>query len=720
MDLLTGIPELSPDPILSLKAVTIESPDVTRDQLDAFLAFLREIAGPVDKTVDAETAENWDLPVEWAREKVTLFPLYIESLRVVPAEQLGDTEWAVRARLERPGCWVVSDTVLRDGDGHFSKRRDKWEELLRSPMRRELSGGLACNVVEVAAEKLTSGELDVRPLVLHALAKDGAACDRGNPKSQAAIANAFWQTFWATGAHRSERGVTFPVAFLPVDRANAGEFRGPFRERYVSLRRRLFGRTAIVGYHIEILTKARALYFDRGRNLFRVAHSFDPKAHHAAESDLALAVAELNRTGFVDAYTRENAQMFAAWRVHEEQGTSGAPTSDPYRIPTFESLRINPAETAGGCIRIHRVVPFAGCAYLSEVVQDTERLKAAGKIQDFDGDIVCATNSTFFLNFPEEYSTLHSAMNDPVSLLVENGRTHQIKTMRRATFHLTNDGSAAITTRAGIKLNSEVLVFEGESSSATSFLRAGKPYRDNTFGPLFFGSVVVGDSIVETFEEMATEIPSNGWLIGDSEAFGGTIDPRHAAEAQVRSDDGRRDLELRHAFAVGPLLVADGAIVPLGESREEFQSLIIRETPSAEETSNLARTELPAAMMNCEKRGVAPTRFPYDWNDTRAPRTAIGVKADGSVVLVVVDGRANLPHSVGVTLAELAQLMLNLGCQSAMNMDGGGSSVMFLPHPRAKALKLRDDLRDGVVNLPSDLGGIERLLPVPLVICRKK
>jgi hypothetical protein len=124
--------------------------------------------------------------------------------------------------------------------------------------------------------------------------------------------------------------------------------------------------------------------------------------------------------------------------------------------------------------------------------------------------------------------------------------------------------------------------------------------------------------------------------------------------------------------------------------------------------------------MDCEKRGVPPTRFPYDWDRTRAPRTAIGVRADGTALLVVVDGRADLRHSVGVTLAELARVMLNLGCESAMNMDGGGSSVMFVHDPGARSLRLRDDLREGVVNLPSDLGGVERLLPVPLVICRPK
>jgi hypothetical protein len=292
--------------------------------------------------------------------------------------------------------------------------------------------------------------------------------------------------------------------------------------------------------------------------------------------------------------------------------------------------------------------------------------------------------------------------------------------MRRAAFVLGEDGTAEVTCRAGIRLNSEALMFEAESLSATYFEKATRSFSDNTVGPVCFGAVVVGDSIVETFEETTTEVPSNGWVTGDSEAIGGEIDPRHAVAAIMRSADGSREIPIRHALAVGPMLVENGRIVALGDSREEFQPIVLRGAPSFEEGQDLPRTGLAAAFMDCEKRGVPPTRFPYDWNRTRAPRSAIGIRVDGSVLLVVADGRADLGHSVGATLAELAQLMLNLGCVSAMNMDGGGSSVMFVHDPQVHPLRLRNDLREGVVNLPSDLGGVERLLPVPLVVSRRR
>ena len=80
----------------------------------------------------------------------------------------------------------------------------------------------------------------------------------------------------------------------------------------------------------------------------------------------------------------------------------------------------------------------------------------------------------------------------------------------------------------------------------------------------------------------------------------------------------------------------------------------------------------------------------------RAPRTAIGVKKDGTVILLVVDGRSR--SSAGMSLQELADYMVKLGAVQALNFDGGGSSEMVL---------------DGkILNNPSD--GRERAVSVGL------
>ena len=61
----------------------------------------------------------------------------------------------------------------------------------------------------------------------------------------------------------------------------------------------------------------------------------------------------------------------------------------------------------------------------------------------------------------------------------------------------------------------------------------------------------------------------------------------------------------------------------------------------------------------------------------RNPRTAIAHKADGTVLLVTVDGRG-AGGSAGMTLRELAELLVRLGAVDAMNLDGGGSTTMVV------------------------------------------
>lgn len=72
------------------------------------------------------------------------------------------------------------------------------------------------------------------------------------------------------------------------------------------------------------------------------------------------------------------------------------------------------------------------------------------------------------------------------------------------------------------------------------------------------------------------------------------------------------------------------------------------------------------------------------------PRSAIGYTADNHLILVAVDGREG--SSVGMTLMQLANFMKSAGCINAMNLDGGGSTVMYV--------------NGQVVNSPQVKGGI--------------
>lgn len=86
---------------------------------------------------------------------------------------------------------------------------------------------------------------------------------------------------------------------------------------------------------------------------------------------------------------------------------------------------------------------------------------------------------------------------------------------------------------------------------------------------------------------------------------------------------------------------------------------------------------------------ILETQNLLDHLSNREPRSAIGYNSDGTkVILLVVDGRQT-GVSVGVSSKDLAAIMLNLGCSEAINLDGGGSSTLYVK-----------DL--GVINTPSE------------------
>ena len=61
----------------------------------------------------------------------------------------------------------------------------------------------------------------------------------------------------------------------------------------------------------------------------------------------------------------------------------------------------------------------------------------------------------------------------------------------------------------------------------------------------------------------------------------------------------------------------------------------------------------------------------------RHPRTAMGYTADGKLIIMVVEGR-NQGVAEGASLIHLAEMLKELGCVEALNLDGGGSSCMLV------------------------------------------
>ena len=205
-------------------------------------------------------------------------------------------------------------------------------------------------------------------------------------------------------------------------------------------------------------------------------------------------------------------------------------------------------------------------------------------------------------------------------------------------------------------------------------------------------------------------------------AVDGINRPRQADELVVYTPDyhrttltepGGSELVVRQGHRPEPLsagrgkasrgIPPDGMVISAhGKARERLEAIWRTDRPvrlqtdlQTGETGSLPLPVLLGAGPQLLRQGAVVLReqvesYAPSFLTDRAPRTAIGWQSDGTILLVVVDGRQP-QWSIGMTLAELAELMRDFGCQEALNLDGGGSTTMVV--------------QDRVVNRPSDATG---------------
>ncbi|CAN5502626.1 hypothetical protein BH09SUM1_BH09SUM1_01250 [soil metagenome] len=324
----------------------------------------------------------------------------------------------------------------------------------------------------------------------------------------------------------------------------------------------------------------------------------------------------------------------------------------------------------------------------------------ASRLVQSAGNILAATNAGFFLNFPEEYDDRVSSLHQPVGGHMVAGRLLAPPWIARPGFVGLKDGRTipGLYGPQDIVLHMEGLWdvplrtgrFDGDNPQGQvwRFFDAEEiPAPPDAAALLFTGSVLI--SIEPARKDLRP--PVGGALVlltGEHARAALAPNGYKAISLALKPVDG---IAVDWMVSAGPFLVRDSRAVTPEEMLEEKHAGEFRPL------------------------GPAPTRFPFDTSKTRAPRTAIGETSAGGLKIVVVDGRRSGEHSCGLTLEGLAQLMQWVGCETAINLDGGGSSVMAIEGATAED-RLRENSAYGVVNIPSDDGERERIVPIFLII----
>ena len=164
--------------------------------------------------------------------------------------------------------------------------------------------------------------------------------------------------------------------------------------------------------------------------------------------------------------------------------------------------------------------------------------------------------------------------------------------------------------------------------------------------PKYGVGLQVSDGKITKASANAIEIPLNGYVISGPKSVLYTLLKDKDVDLEIKTIPEWKGV--KHIISGGPYLVKDGEVY-VDMTAQKLQAI-----------------------------------------GGRNPRSAIGYTADNNVILVAVDGREG--SSIGMTLMELANFMHSIGCVSAINLDGGGSTVMYV--------------NGAVVNKPQVIGGI--------------
>ena len=189
------------------------------------------------------------------------------------------------------------------------------------------------------------------------------------------------------------------------------------------------------------------------------------------------------------------------------------------------------------------------------------------------------------------------------------------------------------------------------------------------------------------------DVVVRGGLVSSTRGRGDTLVP---ADGFVLAGTGATARPLRAAAQPGSPVQLD---LPLRSGRVPIDGA----TPSGIVGGGPRLLARGRIRVRSSAEGFNPLSAPWfhgSFVAARHPRTLAGVRADGRLLLVTVDGRRP-GWSAGVTLNEAARMMRSLGARDALNLDGGGSTAMAV--------------RGRTVNRPSDPTG-ERPVSDALVV----
>lgn len=292
-------------------------------------------------------------------------------------------------------------------------------------------------------------------------------------------------------------------------------------------------------------------------------------------------------------------------------------------------------------------------------------------------NVLGAINTDFF-----------SSQRVPIGVVVEDG-IYKCSPEGRTVVSFDNYGNATVSEKSSVSitLKNEGSALSGANVGKSVSLSHLNKYRVDSGGLYLYS---------EYFSTVSTRTSTDGWMVRFKVLDGGDLTVSGSLKLQVTEliegteaqPIGEDNLILTAAYAAG-----------LSEHFKKFAvgDIVTLTTSCNDNLLPQADWATGGGDLLVSNGSVTSSS---NWDSSLSginPRSAIGIKPDGSVVYYVIDGRSS-GYSSGLTMQQLAEEFQRMGCTYAVNFDGGGSSAM--------SVRLPGDSSCTTVNRPSD--GSER------------
>ena len=293
----------------------------------------------------------------------------------------------------------------------------------------------------------------------------------------------------------------------------------------------------------------------------------------------------------------------------------------------------------------------------------------------------------------------------PIGVVVTQGRLRSSDGGYHA-IGFRSDGTA-ILGKPSLSISAAYTAQDGTGEPLTN--EAGEPLYDELGNPLTNGTGQMLDKSlnITAFNKARTEAGIFLYTY-DFNAAHTTGSTQPGVDVICTVQEGNFALGGTTSLLVERIVEAEAGSSP---TLAENQAVLTANAQAGDETLNALRAIPAGTVVN-----VTLTHADPGWNDVQyaagalyslvengavvsglptgaAPRTAVGQRYDGSLIFYTIDGRKS-GHSIGATMDQVARRLMELGCVTALGLDGGGSTTLAVTKPTDTAAER--------INQPSD------------------